>query len=191
MKKILFLLTALVVTMYSLCAPAPTAHAASAASNERIAVLLVGSNDFKTDQYFSMIEKQVAQNCPHSARISIGSDVQSMYQEYWLDKGYLEEQKPTKDDLVALVNYMNMDKVLFLMVKDPVVEKNFAMDWFDSGERSRASIQMNAFLVDKEKVLRLKASNHEDDSFASDLRAKRGAFKKCVTEITKDMASLL
>lgn len=164
---------------------------AKGASGERVAILLMGSNDFKTDQYFAMIGKYFLDNNPHHNRILVGSDIQSRYQEYWLDKGFLEEQKPEKDDLIALVDYLEVDKVLFLMVKDPVVEKSFAMDFFESGERSRASIQVNAFLANREKVLKLKAANHEDDSFASDLRAKRGAFKKCVVEISKDMLPLM
>ena len=188
MKKkmlIFIMMTLLVVT--GMC----NAALAKEAGGERVAILLMGSNDFKTDQYFSMLGKYFLDNNPHHNRIVIGSDIQSKYQEYWLDKGFLEEQKPEKEDLIALVSYLDVDKVLFLMVKDPVVEKTYTMDWFESGERSRASIQVNAFLASREKVLKLKAANHEDDSFASDLRAKRGAFKKCVVEISKDMLPLM
>ena len=188
MKKkmlIFIMMTLLVVT--GMC----NAALAKEAGGERVAILLMGSNDFKTDQYFSMLGKYFLDNNPHHNRIVIGSDIQSKYQEYWLDKGFLEEQKPEKEDLIALVSYLEVDKVLFLMVKDPVVEKTYTMDWFESGERSRASIQVNAFMASREKVLKLKAANHEDDSFASDLRAKRGAFKKCVVEISKDMLPLM
>lgn len=183
----------MILVMMTLLAVTAVSGAASAekASGERVAILLMGSNDFKTDQYFGMLGKYFLDNNPHHNRIVIGSDIQSKYQEYWLDKGFLEEQKPEKDDLIALVSYLDVDKVLFLMVKDPVVEKTYTMDWFESGERSRASIQVNAFLASREKVLKLKAANHEDDSFASDLRAKRGAFKKCVVEISKDMLPLM
>lgn len=185
-KMLIFVMTALLLVV-GMCNGA----LAKGASGERVAILLMGSNDFKTDQYFAMIGKYFLDNNPHHNRILVGSDIQSRYQEYWLDKGFLEEQKPEKDDLIALVDYLGVDKVLFLMVKDPVVEKSFAMDFFESGERSRASIQVNAFLANREKVLKLKAANHEDDSFASDLRAKRGAFKKCVVEISKDMLPLM
>lgn len=186
-KKMLIFIMMTLLLVTGIC----NAALAKEAGGERVAILLMGSNDFKTDQYFSMLGKYFLDNNPHHNRIIIGSDIQSKYQEYWLDKGFLEEQKPEKDDLIALVSYLDVDKVLFLMVKDPVVEKTYTMDWFESGERSRASIQVNAFLASRERVLKLKAANHEDDSFASDLRAKRGAFKKCVVEISKDMLPLM
>ena len=186
-KKMLIFIMMTLLAVTGMC----NAALAKEAGGERVAILLMGSNDFKTDQYFSMLGKYFLDNNPHHNRIVIGSDIQSKYQEYWLDKGFLEEQKPEKEDLIALVSYLDVDKVLFLMVKDPVVEKTYTMDWFESGERSRASIQVNAFLASREKVLKLKAANHEDDSFASDLRAKRGAFKKCVVEISKDMLPLM
>ena len=185
--KRFFIFAAMFIMM--MCSLMPSA--ANAAAGEKVAILLMGSNDFKTDQYFSMIEKQFLANNPHHNRIVIGSNIQSKYQEYWLDKGFLEEQKPTKEDLTNLVAYLDVDKVLFIMVKDPVVEKSWAMDFFQSGQRSRASIQVNAFLADREKVLKLMAANHEDDSMSSDMRAKRGAFKKCVIEVSKDMLPLM
>ena len=189
MKKLLVFISALTMSLLLL---AGVCSAAAQGSNgkDKVAILLMGSNDFKSTQYFTMIENHFLKNNPHAGQIALGADIQSKYQEYWLDKGFLEEQQPAKDDLLALPEYLGVDKVLVMIVKDPVVEKHFAFTLTESGEKSRASIQLNAFLIDREKILKSKVSNNEDDSFYSDLRAKRGAFKKCMKELSAEMLPL-
>lgn len=189
MKKIFMLMMTFALLLSSVCFAADAPKASS--TNSQTAILLIGNNDFKSTQYFSMIEGQFIKNNPKASRIQFGSDVQTAYQEYWLDKGYLDEQTPTKDDLIAITKYIGTDKVLFLFVKDPVVEQHYAQDWFDSGMRSRASIQVNAFLVGQDGIIKLQTSNKEDDSFSSELRAKRGAFKKCMKEVSETMLPLM
>ena len=197
MKKLLIIITALAMSLLltGVCSAAANNSDSSNGSSgsngkDRVAILLMGSNDFKSTQYFTMIENHFLKDNPHASQIALGADVQSKYQEYWLDKGFLEEQQPTKDDLLAMPAYLGVDKVLVMIVKDPVVEKHWAFTLMESGEKSRASIQINAFLVNNDKILKSKVSNNEDDSFSSDLRAKRGAFKKCMKEISVEMLPL-
>lgn len=190
MKKLLVFISALAMSIMLLAGVCSAAASQGSNGKDKVAILLMGSNDFKSTQYFTMIENHFLKNNPHASQIVLGADIQSKYQEYWLDKGFLEEQQPTKDDLLAMPEYLGVDKVLVLIVKDPVVEKHFAFTLMESGEKSRASIQINAFLIDKEKILKSKVSNNEDDSFSSDLRAKRGAFKKCMKEISAEMLPL-
>ena len=197
MKKLLIIITALAMSLLltGVCSAAANNNDSSNGSSgsngkDKVAILLMGSNDFKSTQYFTMIENHFLKDNPHASQIALGADVQSKYQEYWLDKGFLEEQQPTKEDLLAMPSYLGVDKVLVMIVKDPVVEKHWAFTLMESGEKSRASIQINAFLVNKDKILKSKVSNNEDDSFSSDLRAKRGAFKKCMKEISAEMLPL-
>ena len=86
------------------------------------------------------------------------------------------------------MKYSGYDKVLFVMVKDPVVDKHKQQTGlFTSVVNSRASISVNAFLADKSNVIKASSSTKEDDSEASELRAKRGAFRKCLQEISKNI----
>ena len=190
MKKLLVFISALAMSIMLLAGVCSAAASQGSNGKDKVAILLMGSNDFKSTQYFTMIENHFLKNNPHASQIVLGADIQSKYQEYWLDKGFLEEQQPTKDDLLAMPEYLGVDKVLVLIVKDPVVEKHFAFTLMESGEKSRASIQINAFLIDKEKILKSKVSTNEDDSFSSDLRATRGAFKKCMMELRAEMLPL-
>lgn len=184
MKKILLLMTLL---CFMLTGSAFAAGSSLLAPQKNVAILLIGGNDYKSKQYFSIMEEAFLSKNKSNVNVIMGEPVQSKYQEYWLDKGFLEEQVPQKDNLLEFVSYASVDEVLYLIVKDPVVDKHWAADFFESGERSRASIQVNSFLANDSSILKVKASNNEDDSFASELRAKRGAFKKCMLEVAAEM----
>lgn len=124
-----------------------------------------------------------------------GTEIQSMYQTYWLEKGYLEEQKLTKQDLNDFVKYSGYNKVLFLIVNSPVVEKTRQGRggwgvWVQS-ERTRASIGIKSFLADETSIIKATDVTKEDDSDTSELRAKRGAFEKCMKEIQGAIGSLI
>lgn len=159
---------------------------AASASNQTVGVVIIGSSDFKTADYFNSIKSSFQSNNEYT--VEYGNGIQSKYQSYWLDKGFLEEQKPVKQDLIDFVKYSGYDKVLFVMVKDPVVDKHKQQTGlFTSVVNSRASISVNAFLADKSNVIKASSSTKEDDSEASELRAKRGAFRKCLQEISKNI----
>lgn len=189
MKKILFFISILTIACLMLSSAIAAARQENGGNN-KIAILLAGSNAFKSTHYFAMTEEQFSKNNPLAGQIALGIDVQSKYLEYWLDKGFLEEQQPSTEDLLALPAYLDKDKVLVMIVKDPAVEKNTAFTLAASGEKSRASIQIDAFLVDREKIIQRQTASNEDDSFYSELRAKRGAFKKCLKELSSAMLPL-
>ena len=152
-----------------------------------VAILLIGGNDYKTKHYFSIMEEVFLNDEKTNVKVIMGEPVQSKYQEYWLNKGFLEEQIPQKDNLLEFVSFAGVDEILYLIVKDPVVDTHWSRDVFQAGQRSRASIQVNSFLAKADSIIRVKAANNEDDSFASELRAKRGAFKKCMQEVADSM----
>ena len=138
---------------------------------------------------FSEDVKQYMEN-EGAYNLLISDDFQGKWQEYWLDNGELEEQKPTKADLLSFVEFSGCDKVLYLMCKDPVTDVK-RVGLFGENESWRTSVSVNAFLCDKQGIVKTSNISREDDSNRSELRARRGAFKKAVREISATMNPLL
>ena len=161
----------------------------AAAAQSQIAVVIVGSSDFKTKDYFSTIKKYLVEPFDETnTTVSYGNDIQTKYQEYWLDQGELDEQRPKKQDLLNFASYGNYNKVLYIVLKDPIVEQS------GRGKRSdyiRASIGISAFLADKNKIIDTQSVTYESISKTSILRAKRDAFKKCIEDVGKTMVPLM
>ena len=156
------------------------------AQSQEIVVLIIGNSDFKTPnfiRYATQLFKEEYKG--KTLKFVSGEEIQSKYQNYWLDKGSLEEGTPTKQDLIDFVSYGDYDRVVYLIIKDPVIDKHESGYGSSYQQKSRASVTVNAFLADSEKVLKAATSTKEDDSMASELRAKRGAFKQCMREISK------
>ncbi len=177
MKKIIAL------TMLMMLALAATALAAPTLT-QRVGVVIVGGADYKTKDFYEYVEKYFYKPfASDTMQIQYGKDAQNKYQNFWLDKGYLEEQKPTQKDFIEFVSYGAYDKVIFLKVEDSVAEMQ--------RKRSRLSVNVNVFLVDRRKVLKTGSSTNEEDSKASQLRARRGAFKKCAKELSAEIEPLM
>lgn len=161
----------------------------------RVAVVIVGSSDYKTEDYFQSIDEYICEpNKNKKLKILYGEDVQGKYQEYWLEKGELTEGTPTKQDLFDFVRYGGFDKVLYLIVQDPVIDRHQVRSGLFgqfTSEDIRASITVNCFLCDDGKVIKNAAAVKEDDSFASILRARRGAFGKCMQSISTTISPFL
>ena len=151
---------------------------------ERCGVVVVSGADYKTKDFFDYVEKFFVKPYVGDHRqMQYGKDAQNKYQNFWLDKGYLEEQKPTQKDFIDFVSYGAYDKVIFLKVEDSVTEMQ--------KNRSRLSVNVNVFLVDRRKVLKAASATNEEDSKASQLRARRGAFKKCAKELSEAIEPLM
>ena len=114
--------------------------------------------------------------------IYVGNEEQSRYQDYWFMKGFLEEPAPNPQNLMEYVNYSGYDEILFLIVKDPVVDTR-KIGLFGSLEEKRVSVEIKGFLIGKDKLLGSYSSTNEDDSKRSELRARQGAFKKSIRDI--------
>ena len=173
-------LIALTVMMFLMTASA----LAAPVFTERMGVVIIGGADYKTKDFYEHVEKYfVKPFAGDNRQIQFGKDAQNKYQNFWLDKGYLEEQKPQQRDFIDFVSYGAYDKVIFLKVEDSVAEQQH--------KRSRLSVNVNVFLVDRRKVLKAASSTNEEDSKASLLRARRGAFKKCAKELSETLEPLM
>jgi len=157
-------------------------------------VVIVGDAGVKTPDFFKYVDEAFNTE-EKKKKVVSGTEIQSLYQTYWLDKGFLEEQKLTKQDLNDFVKYSGYKKVLYLIVSSPVVEKtnegHGGWDGWVQTERTRASITIKTFLVNETDIIKAVDVTKEDDSVTSELRAKRGAFEKCIKEIKSVIGSYL
>ena len=174
--KRLFVLVLTAICMLSLS----VLTEAAGNSNQQVAVVIVGSADYRTKDFTSYAKDFFKPS--EGVTVAYGKDVQNQYQKYWFGKGLIEEGTPTKEDFIAFANQSGYRQVIYLVIKDSVLEQHGRKKGKD---RSRISLTVNSFLVDKTHILESTSSTNEEDSKTSELRAKRGAFKECVKEISK------
>ena len=160
---------------------------------KKVCAVIVGGADVKTSDYINYVDTELnGEDSNKTKKIIVGTDIQGKYQTYWLNKGFLEEPKPVKQDLHDFVKFSGYDRVLFLFVTSPVMEKTrIQTGLFTSEEMTRASIGVKAFWVDNADIIKVVDVSKEDDSLASELRAKRGAFRKCMKEIQSVIGPLI
>lgn len=147
-----------------------------------IGVVMIGSSDYK-DAHFMTKLTDTFQSDPNAKFIMhVGNEEQSKYQDYWFMKGYLNEPEPVPQNLMEYAAYSGYDKVLFLIVNDPVVDtRKFGL--FGTREEKRVSVEIKAYLVSHDHLIGSFSSTNEDNSQYSDLRARQGAFKKSIRDI--------
>ncbi len=193
MRKKLVSLLAVAFFLLSLSPVVTAASLLNRAPNETCAVI-IGDPSVKTPDFIKYVDDAFNEE-GKSKKVVTGTDIQSKYQSYWFDKGFLEEQKLTKQDLFDFVKYSGYKKVLFLIISTPVMEKTKqgAGGWYgwSQTEQTRASITIKTFLVNETAVIKTLDVSKEDDSITSELRAKRGAFQKCITEIKTAVESII
>lgn len=159
-----------------------------------VCAIMVGDADVKSPDFMERLEENLNKDFEgiHQKHVDCDTKIQSLYQNYWFEKGELEEGKLTKTDLHEFVKYSNYDRCLFLIVSDPKIETTTVRRGFlGYAENTRASIEVKAFLVDKDKVLKIMSVTKENSSDTSELRAKRGAFTQCIKEVCKEIRPFL
>ncbi len=178
MKKIFFMAAAIFFVL--------TGTAFAAQSFKSVGVVIVGGAEFKTSDYYKTVKNEIKPSS--GAKIVYGNDLQTLYKKYWLERGFIGEQMPQKEDLISFTNMSGCDKIICLIVSDSVVDKHNS-----SGHREkvRVSVQLDAYICTKTDVLDVLSANEEDTSKGSDLRARRGAFQKCLKEIGKTLNAKL
>lgn len=173
MKKIFLLAAAIFFVM--------TSTALAARDYQSVGVVIVGGAEFKTDDYYKIIRNEFK---PASgAKIVAGNDLQTRYKKFWLTRGYIGEQPPQKDDLIQFAAMSGCDKIVCLIVTDTVDKQNSA----NHRQKSRVSVQVDAYLCTHTDVVDVFAAGDDENSKGSPLRARRGAFKKCLNEIGKSL----
>lgn len=152
--------------------------------------LIVGGADVKTKDFIERLEENLNRDLDEDIykKVDCGTQIQSLYQNYWLEKGELEEGKLTKAVLHDFVKFSGYDRCLFLVISEPDVEKTkINLGLFGYAENTRASIEVKAFLADESRVLKIMSTTKNNQSSTSELRSKRGAFTKCIKEVCEEM----
>lgn len=153
---------------------------------QNVGVVIVGGAEFKTDDFYKIVRDEIK---PKSgAKILVGNDIQTLYKKYWLREGYIGEQPPQKDDLIKFSAMTSCQKVVCLIVADSVVDKH---NNAKSREKDRISLQLDAYLCTPMNVVDVFSMTDEENSKTSNLRARRGAFRKCLKEIGKELNNRL
>ena len=151
-----------------------------------IGVVIIGSSDYKSQDFYEYLYGQLRTEDNRGYNIVVGNDPQNKYMEYWLEQDFLEEQKPKKEDFFKFTEFSKYDKVLFLIIKDPVTEKHSRPGGlFTTVTQTRASVTVNAFLCTNASIIKTYSVTKQDDSEWSDMRAKMGALKKSARDIGK------
>lgn len=173
MKKI-FLIAAMICLVIS--------GTAQAKDYNNIGVVIIGGAEFKTDDFFRIVKSEL--NPKSGAKILAGNDMQTRYKKYWLNRGYIGEQTPQRDDFIHFTATSGCRKVVFIIVADSVVDKH---NNAKRREKDRVSVQLDAYLCTQTGVEDVFSASDDELSKTSNLRARRGAFKKCLDEISKSL----
>lgn len=174
MKKIFLLATMICFLM--------SGTAFAARDFQSVGVVIVGGAEFKIDDFYKIIRNELK---PLSgAKIVVGNEMQNLYKKYWLREGYIGEQTPQKNDLIKFTAMSGYNKVVYLIVADTVIDRH---NNAKSREKDRISLQLDAYLCTPANVVDVFAASNDEISKTSNLRARRGAFQKCLKEIAKTL----
>ena len=172
MRKIIFLAAAILFIL----------TATTCAARENVGVIIIGGAEFKTDDYYKIVKDELK---PRSgAKILVGNDMQSRYQKYWLNRGYVGDQTPRRDDLISFTRMSGCGKVVCLVVNNSAVDSH---NNAGRREKDRISVQVDAYICTPNAVAEVFTASCDSNSKTSNLRARRGAFRKCLDTICKSL----
>ncbi len=178
MKKI-FLLAAMVMALISCTAFA--AQTATGSTYGSTKVVIIGGAEFKTQDYYKLIQKTLGSKT--KTLYECGDEIQSNYQMFMIEKYDIGEHLPNKQDMIEFVSSNGYSNVLFLKLNETIDTQNNAK----SRQKNRITIQLDAYLVDSSKIAKSSTTSQDFISKTSNLRARRGAFEKCLKEVAKTM----
>ena len=172
MKKI-FILAAMLIAAFSCTA--------FAATNYGTKVVVIGGGEFKTADYYKIIEKTLGTQGKN--RFECGNEIQKRYQVFIMDRYDIGEDKPHKQDFIDFTAWSGYGKVLFLVLDENIDTQTHGKH----SQKNRSTIQMDAYLASGSGIVDFSTTSQEFTSKASNLRARRGAFEKCLKEIANVM----
>jgi hypothetical protein len=185
MKKLFMLAMILVVILFTTISVALAENTVlSKPSSIKTCAVLVANANMKSSDFLTSIDEEF--NAGSSVnKIDIGTNIQSLYQNFRSEKGFQEEQTLTQENLYEFVKYSKYDNVLFLMLNNPILGKTQVHKTliFVTAEQTKASVEVHAFLVDAASTLKEVSATKQDDTTGSEVRAIRGAFKQALKEI--------
>ncbi len=176
MKKILsVMLAVLVLSAATICAAAEKSYSRSTK------VVIIGGAEFKTDDYYKIVRKNFGRKTDE--KFEAGSDVQERYQIFMMERYDIGENTPHKQDLMDFAAENGYGNVVFLIVDEHVDTQNNS----SSRQKNRITVQLDAYYVNSSRIIDFTTTSKDFISKTSNLRARRGAFEKCVKEVAEKM----
>ena len=127
---------------------------------------------------------------PKRCWVASGTDIQNLYQAYWISRGASAEGKLTPAIMFNFTRNSCYDKCLFVVAKDTVEKSPKPCSLVPVGEVIRAAVELTCFLTDDKSILQV-INVTRDDSAHDEQRAKRAAFKKGMREVDKQTSAFL
>ena len=160
----------------------PPAEASASQRTSTIAVVLLGSLEFQQPDYYTLAAENLTPSFPSdSFRLFVGDYSQTLFERYCDKKGLLPGEIPDEAKLIEFAWLHSFDKVIFLMMKTPVVTaEELPLHW----ENSRATLTVRAISVEsrsKKKTADAKTTQSVEDIARGP--AKRSVFQKCLENI--------
>lgn len=175
MKKIIFIAAAILVMISC------TTFAASN-SLKNVGAVVVGGAEYKTPEFYKFIKDKF--DPKSGAKFVVGGDLQNKYQKFLLNRDLVGNETPRRQDLIDFAAASGYGKILFIVVSDSSADHQ---NNSKSRQRNRTSIQIDGYLCSASGVIDVATASDQSDSRTSDLRARRGAFKKCLEELAKTL----
>lgn len=174
MKKIFLLAVMICLAMMS--------TALAARDYQSVGVVIIGGAEFTTKDYYEIVKDELK---PVSvAKILVGNDMQTRYKRYWLSKGFIGEQTPQRQDLIDFAAMSGCNKVVCLVVANSNLD---TQNNSNRRQKERITVQLDAYVCTPTAVINIYSASDDEKSKTSNLRARRGAFRKCLEEIAKDL----
>lgn len=175
MKKILSIIFAMLA--FSAC----TTYAATNLSRS-VGAVVIGGAEFKTPEFYKMIQKEF--DPKSGAKFIVGGDLQNKYQKFLINRDMVGNNTPRRQDLIDFVSASGYSKILYVVISDTNSDhQNNA----NRRQKDRTTVQVDCYLCDNLNVVEVATASQESNSKTSDLRARRGAFKKCLEELSKNI----
>lgn len=144
-------------------------------------VVIIGGAEFKTKDYYEIVKKTFGKKS--KTVYDCGDEIQRQYQIFMMDRYDIGESTPHKQDLIDFNARNGYRQTLFLMLDENIDTQNNAK----SRQKNRITIQLDAYLVNSSGIVDFNTTSQDFISKTSNLRARRGAFEKCLKEIAKVM----
>lgn len=141
-----------------------------------VGVVIIDDTEKKLGSYFGAVQGLLK---PKSrGRVFVGKDMQEQFHKYWhgFEKQY--GHKLNQDDLIEFTILSGCKKVLFLINSDANP---------DAGEKEKNSLTVKAYLCTNDGVQETFTATEDFNK----LSERRGAFRKCLTEICKSLNQIL
>lgn len=157
---------------------------AFAANNfaKSVGVIVIGGAEYKTPEFYKIIRNEF--DPKSGAKFLVGEDLQNKYQKFLLNRDLIGNNIPRQNDLIDFTRISGYGKILFISIPDSNTDhQNNA----NRRQKDRISVQVDGYLCNNLSVIEVATASQHSNSKTSDLRARRGAFKKCLESLAKTL----